>query len=1047
MPSDQAAKFKTPMAPWRIREIPAFSELQKEIFAWLDRFVPSDRCRVLEVCSSLDTGVLSPGRFDIDSEDWTDLWHDSGRLASNGNGAAQANGTASQFDLAFTANLPESASTLELFDRIRTLSARSRGTVAVLVPNAQCYWYWITRIETSLSDGCALLPGAPISSLAAAFEAAGLSVLEESYFGRQSTAQLIASLPGIDEGLRRRLLAAHDSPLIPREQACLFYAAIATTQRVSALEQRVSESRIVEDSLRVMASNALAVRMSADAELARRSAEIDALRTQLAEVERILRNKSEEARSYVPMLDSLLTWKTGVSVGVKQYERRFERLLDEYRSQRAWRVMIAIRKAYDLWVRRGWTGKLSALSALLTGPFRQHGYEDQEIDFPALSHFLPAPPDLDGFGSLVANQLRARLPRRYDVVILAIIDFDFRFQRPQQLAAQFAKNGHRVFWVSPTRFVPEASPDPYHLRELRENIWEVHLSGRQPDIYMGALDDDNLGSFHESLGELYRDLAIAENAVLVQLPFWRKLGRLLQRDQAAVLAYDCMDEWDSFENMGEFNRTEERALVEECDVLLVTAARLAEKFKSRGLNPLLVRNAVDYGFFANTPRGRELSDVQHPIIGYFGAIADWIDLDLIYETAARRPQYTFVLIGQVFGRDVSKLESLPNVRLLGSQPYEQIPRFLLEFDACTIPFLLNEVTAATDPVKLYEYLSLGKPVVATRMKELEGYRDLIYLAGDAAEFCKALDRALEESDNNLRERRIEFAKQNTWACRTDVISEAVKTAFPLVSIVIVTHNSRRYIQPCLESILRNDTYPNREIIVVDNASTDGTVDILRAFENEGVRCEFLATNTGFAGGNNVGARLAQGECLVLLNADTMVTPGWLGRLIERLRSDHLIGVICPVTNAAGNEAKIGVSYGDEYSMERFSTVIARQRRGLTTEPKMVALFCAAIRRSLYWDLGGLDEGYGIGMFEDDDLSASVHRAGLRTLIAEDCFVHHFGQGAFSTLKSATYEALFQANRKRFEKKWGVRWEKHRLRPGVRAAFEEEKFEPETFCVR
>src|SRR5271154_6633516 len=179
----------------------------------------------------------------------------------------------------------------------------------------------------------------------------------------------------------------------------------------------------------------------------------------------------EQLRQAQGRIQSLLT-------GISHYEAKLEQTLSGYREQRAWRLMIAVRKAYDLWARRGLAGKLSAVPLLLTAPFRtnQH-YPEQEIQLPDIRNYFP---------SEAAESPVAPLPRKYDVFVLAIVDFDYRFQRPQQIAVQFAKNGHRVFWISPTRFVPPDSGDAYFLHSLRDNIWEVYLRGQQLDIYGGG---------------------------------------------------------------------------------------------------------------------------------------------------------------------------------------------------------------------------------------------------------------------------------------------------------------------------------------------------------------------------------------------------------------------------------------------------------------------------------------------------------------------------------------------------------------------------------
>jgi len=747
------------------------------------------------------------------------------------------------------------------------------------------------------------------------------------------------------------------------------------------------------------------------------------------------------------------------------YRSRFQNELAVYRSQRAWKAMLVCRKAYTLYHRSmaQFLGWVLGLPFIRTGPLEEH-----ELTFPDIANYVPATfrrswldiktpdiktPDIEMAGIETSQPAESALsvetpPQRdqYDVVILAIIDFDFRFQRPQQIAAEFARRGHRVFWISPTRFLPASSAKAYEVLPLRENLWEIHARSRQPDIYMGDLQPDVVNAMAEALGDLYRDWTIAEHAILAQLPFWRRLALELRAAHGSKLLYDCMDDWETFENMGKFNVSEEKHLVQECDVLVVTGAELQRKYQAQGLHPVLARNGADFSFFSKARPNDLLAGVPKPIVGYFGAIADWIDLDLVYAVAKSRPQYSFVMIGQVFGRDISQLESLPNVRMLGSKPYADIPSYLYDFDACTIPFLINQVTKATDPVKLYEYFSLGKPVVASNMAELGQCGDMVYIGHDPEDFARKLDLALSETDADLPRRRIEFARANTWSSRVEDIDRAIRQAFPLVSILIVTYNSAPFVRPCLDSILRNTSYPSYEVILVDNGSTDDTVGLLKEYAGRDSRMRVFALpqNLGFAGGNNHAARQSRGEHLIFLNVDTMVTSGWIERLLRHARQDPSIGLLCPVTNFAGNEIKINVDYTDSHGMERFARGLAAAKSGQRMEIQVAPLYCVLMSRALWERIGEMDTRYEIGMFEDDDLSLRVRQAGFGIFAAEDCFIHHFGQGSFSKLASETYNRIFEANRRRFEEKWNQPWVAHRTRPGVRPAFEEGRFDPREF---
>ena len=732
-----------------------------------------------------------------------------------------------------------------------------------------------------------------------------------------------------------------------------------------------------------------------------------------------------------------------VYAAAQRYSEVFDYNLDVYRSQRAWKLMLAVRRAYAMALRHGWKGRLR----LLFGP--RPSLADYELSFPALDVYLPKWLDGGSLGvdsTLPPHQLP---PGCYDVVVLAIIDFDFRFQRPQQIAVEFARRGHRVFWLTSTQVLPPESPVPYRVVPLREGVWELHVRAPQRDPYTGVLTDDIARQYQTALEAFYRDWSISETAIVAQLPFWRRLAVSLRMREPGVLVYDCMDDWDTFENLGDFNRSEETQLAVECDVLAVTAEQLKQKFARRGLDAVLVRNGADFEFFRSAEALPELSRCQRPVVGYFGAIADWIDLELSYEVAKSRPDYSFVFVGQVFDRDTRALESLPNVRLLGSRPYEQMPRLLAGFDVCIIPFLLNQVTNATDPVKLYEYLSQGKPVVATDMSELRICSDLVYLARGSEQFAAQVDAAVAESDVTLRTRRIEFARTNSWTSRVSALDTAIRERFPKVSVLIVTFNSAEFLSPCLRSLSSETSYPAMEVIVIDNASLDESVATAEQFQatDERISIARLPSNTGFAGGNNAGAKLSSGEFLVFLNADAMVTPGWLALLLRHVKHDPSIGLICPTTNFAGNEAKINVDYTDEVTMRNFAMRIARQNYGTVIDIPVAPLFCALMRRDVFLEIGGLDEGYRIGMFEDDDLAEAVRARGLRVCAAEDCFVHHFGQGSFSKLDRRDYDRVFEANRRRFEQKWRTKWKPHQMRSHVRRPDDEPRFVPEQFCAQ
>jgi GT2 family glycosyltransferase len=273
----------------------------------------------------------------------------------------------------------------------------------------------------------------------------------------------------------------------------------------------------------------------------------------------------------------------------------------------------------------------------------------------------------------------------------------------------------------------------------------------------------------------------------------------------------------------------------------------------------------------------------------------------------------------------------------------------------------------------------------------------------------------------------------TSPARTGALSE---DSSKHISVVIVTHNGLVFTKLCLTSLLANTDYANYEVVVVDNGSTDGTPAFLRevASREPRVRVVFNPDNRGFARANNQGLAVATGDRLVLLNNDTLVPRGWLASLVQHL-DEPTIGLVGPVTNRAGNEAQIDAPYRTYGEFVRFARSHAAAHHGPLCDIRTVIMFCAALRREVYEEIGPLDERFETGLFEDDDYAMRARAAGYRVVCAEDVFIHHFGQGSIGELAATgRYGELFHANRRRFEEKWGVTWSPHERRQ--EASYEE-----------
>lgn len=634
-------------------------------------------------------------------------------------------------------------------------------------------------------------------------------------------------------------------------------------------------------------------------------------------------------------------------------------------------------------------------------------------------------------GRLVAIPFNANAPAQSpDIIIFPIIDWDFRFQRPQQIACQLAEAGHRVFYIKST-FRNMSAP---LIQSIDRNIYLMQLSSGEPStgIY-SSFSDKNIKALESSMHQLKDHFLINAAIMMVDLPTWGKLAARLKDSYGWKLVYDCMDLHIGFSNSSAMTQRDEKRLLQNSDLVLASSHRLYEHAKTENEHTILVPNGTDFSFFHQAKEQiavEEIKDISKPIIGYYGAIADWFDTHLVGDLASTHPEWTFLLIGSTDLADLDPFEGLPNVHLLGEKPYSELPAYLSNFDVCIIPFRKTPLTQATNPVKLFEYLSAGKPIVATRLDEISRYEKYVRLAETTEEWETAIMESIAEvRSTELLNKRFGFAMENSWEKRARRITAAFAELFPKISIIVLTYDNLDLTKGCLESIIKNTAHPNYELIIVDNGSKNDTVDYLKAFASKtpNVVLQVNEKNLGFAKANNQGFRMSEGEFIVFLNNDTIVTAGWLHRLWHHLSKDNNVGMVGPVTNSIGNEAKIDVSYRYLDDIQTFGAQRAKDFSGKAFSIKVLALYCCMISRDLFEELGGLDERYDVAMFEDDDLAMKVREKGLDLLCAEDVFIHHFHGASLKKLPEENYQKLFEENKWKFEEKWGKEWEPHQYR--------------------
>ena len=627
-----------------------------------------------------------------------------------------------------------------------------------------------------------------------------------------------------------------------------------------------------------------------------------------------------------------------------------------------------------------------------------------------------------------AGALAPRIDGVADVFVWSVIDWHFRTQRPQHLARALAMHGHRVFYLSNN--LTDAPQPGYSLEPLDEEgrLFQVHLNvDGAPSIYFGQPTTRQADQLKSSLATLLTWTSTCKSISLVQHPFWSEPAQCLPNAQ---LVYDCMDHHAGFDNNSQAVLEAEAELVERADLVVASSAWLAQELAQQNEKVVLIRNATEYAHFSVRPDKVFRDPHNRKIIGYYGAIAEWFDVELVRRVATDHHDALVLLIGRDTAGAGERLRDLPNVRFTGEVPYRDLPYWLHGFDVCLLPFLVLPLTVATNPVKIYEYLSAGKPVVAVDLPEMAQFDGLIEVAGDHESFSRAVQRTLETRDDEAQCRaRQLFAAGQTWDHRAAEFDLAIaRIVEPRVSVVVLTHNNRAFTDACLFSLDAYSDYPNLEIIVVDNASTDGSREYLAEWAKGGGNRKLILNddNRGFAAGNNQGLEIATGDVLVLLNNDTYVTPGWVRTMLWHLRRDPTVGLVGPVTNNIGNEARIDIGYEDMSGMIRQSSRYTLARPGSVLPLGSVAFFCVMLRRAVYERVGGLDEAFGMGFFEDDDYCRRVAEAGWRVVCAEDVFVHHHLSASFNAMQDEARQELFERNKAIYEAKWG-RWAPHTYR--------------------
>ncbi|WP_283676577.1 glycosyltransferase [Clostridium perfringens] len=363
----------------------------------------------------------------------------------------------------------------------------------------------------------------------------------------------------------------------------------------------------------------------------------------------------------------------------------------------------------------------------------------------------------------------------FDEIIVFHASFGWNIemkQRPQHLAEALSKKKVLYIYRSDVK-----NDNIYSIKKIKDNLYVLNL-----DMYSLNM------AFFEAIKSINKPKFLHVYATCLNSVDYEKIKTYM--DKGFKVIYDFVDELSS--EISGYNITSkmiedhEKLLRDKENVLVVSTAKklkdIANKFRGENENNILSPNAVNLEDFKN--HGHEIGEKiqpivnkRKPIIGYYGALAKWFDYKLIEQLAKEREDYEIVLIGMDYdgSYDQSNLKYYSNISYLGMIDYKDLINYSRYFDVCIVPFIKNDITDSTSPLKIFEYMALEKPIVTTNINECKNYESCL-ISKDYDEFIRNIDKALKlEVDNkeyfNILRRE---AEENTWDNRAELIKEAIK---------------------------------------------------------------------------------------------------------------------------------------------------------------------------------------------------------------------------------------------------------------------------------
>lgn len=376
-----------------------------------------------------------------------------------------------------------------------------------------------------------------------------------------------------------------------------------------------------------------------------------------------------------------------------------------------------------------------------------------------------------------------------NILYLSLIDWFWIKQRPQHMSEFLSKSNFITYlcrkpWKNNSNVIIRHSNDNYsvsksifnlnpNLNVIRKRLIPKEHSFR----FIQFLNNKIMKSFLLKL-----DKKNNYDYIIITHP---KQYDILPRKflNSKIIIYDCMDNYKCWPGCNRESLIDmEKKVLNISSYVIASSENLYNELINYDVNIknklYIINNGVDIESFDLNKLGKNnevniFKNNNKKRVGYVGTISKWVDLNLVENIAIKNKNLDFYIIGPIEnGTDIRKYKNINNIIFTASQPYYSIPNILSKLDITIMPFKKIDLVDSVNPVKVYEYLAMGKPVIALRYTETEKFGDLIYLYDNADEFQLCLNKILNcQEDSKVIENRMEFAKNNSWENRVNILEK------------------------------------------------------------------------------------------------------------------------------------------------------------------------------------------------------------------------------------------------------------------------------------